>query len=116
MPSRVLNYKTPLQVLMDHIPLPSILMLSPRIFGSVAYVHIPKIYRIKLDPYAIKCVFLGYQNQQKVYRCYDPITRRLYTTMDVTFLKSEMFFIPQDNHSSLQGETQNEDQNWVSEN
>ena len=40
----------------------------------------------------------------------------MYTTMDITFLESEMFFIPRDTHSSLQGETRNEDQNWVSEN
>ena len=36
--------------------------------------------------------------------------------MDVTFLESEMFFIPRDTHSSLQGETKTEDQNWMSEN
>ena len=116
MPSHVLNYKTPLQVLASHIPLPSILMLPPKVFGSVAYVHLPKIHRTKLDPCAIKYVFLGYENQQKGYRCYDPTTRRLYTMMDVTFLESEMFFISQDTQSFLQGETRNEDQNWVSKN
>ena len=91
-------------------------MLPPRVFGSVAYVHIPKIHRTKLDPCAIKCVFLGYGNQQKDYRCYDLTTQHLYTIIDVIFLELEMFFIPQDTHSSLQRETQNEDQNWVSEN
>ena len=113
MPSQVLNYKTTLQVLASHIPLPLILMLPPKVFGLVAYVHLPKIHRTKLDPCAIKCVFLGYENQQKGYRCYDPTTRHLYTTMDVTFLESEMFFISRDTQSSLQGETRNEDQNWV---
>ena len=89
-------------------------MLPPRVFGSVAYVHIPKIHQTKLDPYAIKCVFLGYGNQQKGYRCYDPTTRRLYTTMDVTFLETEIFFSPHNTHSSIQGETRTDDQNWIS--
>ena len=42
--------------------------------------------------------------------------RRLYTTIDVTFLEIEMFFISRDTQSSLQGETRNEDHNWVLEN
>ena len=116
MPSRVLNYKTPLQVLASHIPLPSILMLPPKVFGSIAYVHIPKIYRTKLDPCAIKCVLLGYENQQKGYRCYDLTMWHLYTTMDVTFIETEIFFISRDTQSSLQGVTRNEDQNWMSKN
>ena len=91
-------------------------MLPPRVFGSVVYVHIPNIDRTKLDPCAIKCVFLGYENQQKGYRCYDHTTRRLYTTMDVTFLETEMFFIPHNTHYSIQGETWTDDQNWVSGN
>ena len=60
MPSRVLNFRTPLQALSTYRPLPSILMLAPRVFGSVAFVHIHKNQRTKLDPCAIRCVFLGY--------------------------------------------------------
>ena len=36
--------------------------------------------------------------------------------MDVTFLETEMFFSPHNTHSSIQGETWTNDQNWVSEN
>ncbi|KAK3007336.1 hypothetical protein RJ639_016752 [Escallonia herrerae] len=59
----------------------------------------------------IWCIFLGYGNHKKGYRCYDPSTRRLYTTMDVTFLESEMFFSKSNYHSSLQGEKVCEEQN-----
>ncbi|KAK2991229.1 hypothetical protein RJ640_018312 [Escallonia rubra] len=68
--------------------------------------------RTKLDPCAVRCIFLGYATHQKGYRCYDPTTRRLYTTMDVTFLESETFFPKQATHSSLQGEILSEEPNW----
>ncbi|KAJ7969169.1 Retrovirus-related Pol polyprotein from transposon TNT 1-94 [Quillaja saponaria] len=86
-------------------------MLPPRIFGCVAYVHLHKNQRTKLDPCAMRCIFLGYATHQKGYRCYDPTTRHLYTTMDVTFLESETFFPKQVIHSSLQGEILGEEQN-----
>ncbi|KAK3005339.1 hypothetical protein RJ639_015952 [Escallonia herrerae] len=111
MPSRVLNFKTPLQTLAHYRPLPSVLTLPPRIFGCVAYVHIHKTQRTKLDPCAVRCIFLGYGNHKKGYRCSDPSTRRLYTTMDVTFLEYEMFFSKSNYHSSLQGEKVCEEQN-----
>ena len=36
--------------------------------------------------------------------------------MDVTFLETEMFFSSLNTHSSIQRETQTDNQNWVSEN
>jgi len=100
LPSQVLNYKTPLQVLAKHVTLPFILMLPPRKFGCVTYVRIHKNQRTKLDPCAAHCVFLGYGAHKKGYRCYDPVIRRLYTTMDVTFIESKNFFTFQSSHSS----------------
>lgn len=48
MPSRVHNYRTPLAVLADHVTLSSMLQLSPRVFGCVAYVHLHKNQHCKL--------------------------------------------------------------------
>ena len=87
-------------------------MLPPRKFGCVTYVHLHNNQRTKLDPCAVCCVFLGYAAHKKGYRCYDPATRRLYTTMDVTFIESENFFTSQSSRSSLQGEMMSEEQNW----
>ena len=112
LPSRVLHYKTPLQVFAQHVTLASILMLPPRKFGCVTYVHIHKNQRTKLDPCVVRCVFLGYAAHKKGYRCYDPATRRLYTTMDVTFIESKNFFTSQSSRFSLQGEMMSEEQNW----
>ena len=111
LPSKVLNFKTPLQVLASHISLPTTLMLPPRVFGCVAYVHLHKNQRTKLDPCARRCLFLGYVVHQKSYRCYDPFIRRTYVTMDVTFLESKPFFPAPT--SSLQGETQDKEQKWL---
>ena len=87
-----------MEVLTDHVVLPSSLKLSPRIFGCVVYVHLQKNQRSKLDPCAVRCVFLGFNGQQKGYRCYHPPTKRLYIPMDVTFSETEKFFITDQTH------------------
>ena len=69
MPSKVLDFRTPLQALAQHGPLPSVQMLPPRVFGCVAFVHLHKNQRGKLDPCALRCVFVGYAAHQKGYRC-----------------------------------------------
>ena len=92
MPAKILDFKTPLQILSTHISLPSLLMLPPRIFGCVAFVHLHKNQRTKLDPCVVRCLFLGYGLHKKGFRCYDPNTNRTYITMDVTFLESENFY------------------------
>ena len=64
------------------------------------FVHIPKHERTKLSPCAIKCVFVGYGVHQKGYRCFDPKSNRMFTTMNCNFLETEYFFT----HLSGQGE------------
>lgn len=61
---------------------------SPRKFGCLAYVHIHKNQRTKLDPCVVRCIFLGYATHKKEYHCYHPTTKRTYVTMDVTFVES----------------------------
>ena len=74
MPAKILHFKTPIQILSNHISLPSLLMLPPRIFGCVAFVHLHKNQHTKLDPCAIRCLFLGYGLHKKGFMCYDPNT------------------------------------------
>ena len=56
-----------------------------KVFGCIAYVHIPDELRTKLDPKAEKCIFIGYSLEQKGYRCYNPITRKIRVSRDVVF-------------------------------
>ncbi len=56
-----------------------------KVFGCIAYVHVPNELRTKLDPKAKKCVFIGYSLEQKGYRCYNPITRKMRVNKDVVF-------------------------------
>ena len=56
-----------------------------KVFGCIAYVHVPDELRTKLDPKAEKCVLIGYSLKQKGYRCYNPATRQLRLSRDVVF-------------------------------
>jgi transposase InsO family protein len=44
------------------------------VFGCIAYVHVPDEKRSKLNPKAVKCIFIGYSLEKKRYRCFKPST------------------------------------------
>ena len=48
-----------------------------RIFGCVAYAHIPDQKRKKLDDKREKCIFLGVNDQLKAYKLYNPNTKKI---------------------------------------
>lgn len=56
-----------------------------RVFGVRCWVHIPDELRRKLDPKSIECIFLGYYDASKAYRCYDPKAQRYYKSCHVIF-------------------------------
>lgn len=56
-----------------------------KVFGCIAYVHVPDELQTKLDPKAEKCVFIGYSLEQKGYKSYNPITHKLRVSRDVIF-------------------------------
>ena len=105
-PSSSLNFRTPFEVLHSTVTAPTAPNLSPRIFGCVAFVHLPKPLRDKLEPRALRCVFVGYASLQKGYHCYHPPSRKMYVTLDVVFHENDMYYIVP--KSSIQGERQNE--------
>ena len=59
-----------------------------RVFGSIAYVHVAKEKRRKLDAKAKKCSLVGYSDEQKGYKCYNPRTKQVRVSRDVVFEES----------------------------
>ena len=59
-----------------------------KVFGCNAYVHIPKEKRQKLDAKSSKCIFIGYADQRKGYRMYDPGTKKVILSHDVKFCEN----------------------------
>ena len=109
MPTKILQYTTPLECLKkvfsesrknSELPL--------KIFGCTEYVHIPKRSRSKLEPRVEKCVFVGYTPNKKGYKCFNPLKKCFYTTMDVSFMENVPYFTK----NLLQGEKLVEPNCW----
>jgi len=56
-----------------------------RVFGCIAYVHVPDEKRSKLNPKAEKCIFIRYSLEQKGYKCFNLSTRKLQVSRNVVF-------------------------------
>lgn len=96
LPSRILNYKSPLEALYKR----KFNISHLRIFGCVCYMHVQNTN--KLEPRAKKCVFLGYSSFKKGYKCFDPSTNRVYFSRDVLFSETQLYY------PSSQGESYTE--------
>ena len=64
------------------------------LFGSIAYVHVPKEKQRKLDAKAEKCILVGYSDTQKGYKCYNPRTKQERVSRDVMFDESASWYLP----------------------
>jgi hypothetical protein len=60
-----------------------------KVFGCLAYVHVPDALRKKLDPKGVKCVHLGISNESKDYKLYDPLHKKIIVSRDVVFDESK---------------------------
>jgi hypothetical protein len=65
-----------------------------RVFGCIAYVHVPDEKRSKLNPIVKKCTFTGYSLKQKGYRCFNPSIRKLQMSRDVVFNEMVSWYSP----------------------
>lgn len=80
-----LNYKTPFEIWTGRKPDVSHL----RVLGSTVMVHVPKQNRLKWDRKSEKCILVGYSNDVKGYRIYNPKTNVITTSRDVVILEKE---------------------------
>jgi transposase InsO family protein len=88
LPSRVLDFKSPLEVL--QVTSPKLAHL--KVFGCSCFVYLPSTKRDKLDSRAVKYIFLGYSQTQKGYRFYDPLQKKMYVSRDVRFSKDTLYY------------------------
>ncbi|DAZ97019.1 TPA: hypothetical protein N0F65_011934 [Lagenidium giganteum] len=61
-----------------------------RVFGRLAYVLTPREKRLKWDPKARECVFVGYKALSKAYRLYDIEGGKVVVSRDVKFDETVM--------------------------
>ena len=81
LPTASLNDKTPYELLNKKIPN----IKYFKVFGCLAYVHIDKESRGKLDFKAKKCLFLGYSATMKAYRLFDLNENRIINSRNLIF-------------------------------
>ena len=66
-----------------------------RVFGGVAYVHIRREERTKIEPKSQKCIFLGYGDSGEMgYRLWDLENRKIIRSKDVIFDETCMYKEP----------------------
>ena len=56
-----------------------------RVWGCTGDVHVSDIKRTKLDDKSYKCVLLGFSDESKAYRLFDPIAKKIVISRDVVF-------------------------------
>ena len=77
----VLENKSPYELLFSAIPH----YANFRAFGCRVYPYLRDYSANKLSPRSTPCIFIGYSNQYKGYRCLDPSTSRIYKTRHAQF-------------------------------
>ena len=60
-----------------------------KVIGCIAYAHVPNENMKKLDNKEEICLFMGYSEQSKAYKLYNPITKRTIISRYVKFLEYE---------------------------
>ena len=58
------------------------------VFGSTAYVHVPKAKRKHLQSHTVKCIMVGYEAGTKAWLLWDPEKKTVTTSRDVIFDES----------------------------
>ncbi|GAU32260.1 hypothetical protein TSUD_53880 [Trifolium subterraneum] len=56
-----------------------------KVFGCIAYVHIPDNLRKKIDEKSTVCIHLGISEESKAFKLYDPVKEKIVISKDVKF-------------------------------
>ena len=80
-PTKVLNFSTPFETLLHEKPDYSML----RVFGCACWPNLRPYNSHKLSFRSKRCVFWGYSNMHKGFKCLDVSAGRIYISRDVIF-------------------------------
>lgn len=70
-----------------------------RMIGCAAYVHQQEEYLLKMDLMETEMVLVGYETGSKAYCIWNPKSKKIVTSSDLTFLTSVFLLKNQDNHT-----------------
>ena len=107
----MIDYESPLNRL--RIVFPNMKLFSglpAQIFGCVAFVHQSVG---KLDPRALRCVFVGYSSTQKGYQCYHSSTQKFLVSANVMFYECELYYKSKESHEMTSSERQSTDMEFL---
>lgn len=77
----------------EHFPNTKIFSQIPlRIFGCTVFIQNHQPNKSKLNPKAIKCIFLGNASNQEGYKCYNPASKKFHVSMNVSFFENQPYF------------------------
>jgi histone deacetylase 1/2 len=96
LPTRLLQMKTPLELLLNELPDYTFL----KVFGCACWPHLRPYNKRKLEFRSKKCVFLGYSSLHKGYKCLHVPTNRVYISRDVVFDENVFPFSALPNNTS----------------
>ena len=58
----------------------------------LCYLWLKPYTKNKLEPKSCACIFVGYSSSQSAYKCFDPITHRVFVSRHVQFNENEYPF------------------------
>ena len=77
--------------------------------GSVAYAHVLDELRRKLDKKRQKCIFVGYSEDTKAYKLYDPVGRKVIINQYFQFVENESWDGTVDKNVKIVSNVDNDD-------
>jgi hypothetical protein len=96
-PTKLLSYDTPLHRLLGATTDYS----SLRVFGCACWPNLRPYNSHKLQLHSTRCVFLGYSNMHKGFKCIDIPSGHIYIFRDVIFDESVFPFAPLNSNASV---------------
>ena len=60
-----------------------------RVFGCLAYMHVAKDQRSKLQSKSKPCIFMGYSKDEFAYRLWDLVDKKVVWSHDIVFMEDK---------------------------